>query len=152
MENVFKPLVQELLQELTVAVKAVMVAKAPSLKGSALVESVEFKETSNGFVMWANDYYDYVDRGRKPMTKKVPISALIQFIKKRSIKGRGRSGRFITNNQLAFAIQTSIFKRGIKGKLFDQAVSETIDEVSDIIFDQKALDAMTVELDLYFND
>lgn len=147
----FKPLIRDLLDDLTVAVKAVIVAKAPSLKNSDLVNSIEFRPLPVGFEMWANDYYDYVDRGRKAGIRKVPIDALLNWISKKRIKGRSAKGRFISNNQLAFAIQTSIFKVGIKGKLFDVAVDETIDEVTDVILDQQALDTVTIELDLEFD-
>jgi len=147
----FKPLISELLKELEVAIKAVIVSKAPSLKGSDLVESIEFRPLSTGFEMWANDYYEFVDKGRRRGAKKVPIDALLQFISNRRIRGRNKKGRFITNNQLAFAIQTSIFKVGIQGKLFDVEVDRTIDEVTDIILDQQALDALTANLDLNFN-
>jgi len=143
-----RPLLQELLTELEVAVKAVMVSKASSLRGSALVDSVEFRVQGDSLVMWANDYYDFVDKGRRAGVKKVPITALLKFIKKRNLKGRNRiTGRFITDVSLAFAIQTSIFKLGIRGKLFDVEVDKTIDQAVDVILDQRALDLLTTELD-----
>lgn len=147
----FKPLIQDLMNDLTIAVKAVIVAKAPSLKGSDLVDSIEFRPLPVGFELWANNYYDYVDKGRRARVTKVPIAALVNWISKKRIKGRNAKGRFITNNQLAFAIQTSIFKQGIKGKLFDVYVDQTIDEVTDVILDQQALDTVTLELDIQFD-
>ena len=69
------------------------------------------------------DYYKYVNRGRLPRGTKrpikaengaVPIPALTQWIKLKGIQGRDKSGKFISNLSLAFAIRASIWKKGIK--------------------------------------
>lgn len=147
--NEFKPLLQEITKQLETSVKAVILAKSNSLAGSDLVKSIEFKQENNSLVMWANDYYQYVDKGRRKGVKKVPISALLDFIKKRNLKGR-TGNKTMSDIQLAFAIQTSIFKLGIQGKFFDVKVDSTIDQAVDVILDDKALDVLTSQLDKEF--
>ena len=73
------------------------------------------------------DYLKYVNRGRKKEAKKVPISPLLEWISIRGIRPRDRRGRFVENNlqnrtKLAFAIQTNIYKYGIrKTNIFDES-------------------------------
>lgn len=55
------------------------------------------------------DYGQYVDRGRRRGTRKVPIDALVEWIISRGIASFDAEVRSI-----AFAIQTEIFRRGIK--------------------------------------
>lgn len=68
------------------------------------------------------DYFEAVNLGRRPERKRVPISALLDWIKIRGIKGRNKRGRFIPNLSLAFAIQTNIYKYGIApSNIYDKA-------------------------------
>jgi len=68
------------------------------------------------------DYFEAVNLGRRPEKKKVPITALLDWIKIRGIKGRNKRGRFIPNLSLAFAIQTNIYKYGIApSNIYDKA-------------------------------
>lgn len=60
------------------------------------------------------DYFKYVNQGRKANVKRVPLTALLQWIKIRGIKGRNKKGRFIPNLSLAFAIRENIYKYGIR--------------------------------------
>lgn len=59
------------------------------------------------------DYFDYVNEGRRPKQKRVPINALLNWIAVRGIQVRDKKGRDIPPLSLAFAIQTNIFKFGI---------------------------------------
>lgn len=54
------------------------------------------------------DYGQYVDRGRRSETKRVPISALEEWIRIKGIASEDKEVRSI-----AFAIQRKIFKEGI---------------------------------------
>jgi hypothetical protein len=77
------------------------------------------------------DYYKNVNFGRKPGGKKVPISALIEWIKVRGLKKRDAKGRFAKGGirSLAFAIQTNIHRFGIRrANLFDKAY-DSLEEV-----------------------
>lgn len=53
-------------------------------------------------------YGDYVNSGRPPGTKKVPLDALINWIRVKKINLNGKREK-----DVAFAIQTAIFKKGI---------------------------------------
>ena len=53
-------------------------------------------------------YGRYVDQGRRAGVKRVPIDALLEWIKIKRLSAPGKTPR-----SLAFAIQTAIYKRGI---------------------------------------
>jgi hypothetical protein len=85
------------------------------------------------------DYWVWVQSGRLPGKKGVPINAIEQWIKERGLTGRDKKGRFIKRRSFAFAIQTNIKKFGIRPSNFlDKAVNllET---------DQRILDALGEE-------
>lgn len=107
-------------------------------------------------LVFAADYAIYLDQGRKPGVKKVPIAALLEFIKRRRIRGRVRKGkgrgRFITANQLAFIIQNAIYKNGIKGRNFIQPAFDEGQRLVDIYLNDQLLDDMTYELDRKFKE
>lgn len=70
------------------------------------------------------DYYKNVNFGRRAGGKKVPIKALMDWIKIRGLRKRDAKGRFVKGGirSLAFAIQTNIFKFGIRrANIFDKA-------------------------------
>lgn len=54
-----------------------------------------------------NDYGIWLDRGRRPGETKVPVSALVSWLKQKGISSGDRS-----LVQIAFAIQTTIFREG----------------------------------------
>jgi hypothetical protein len=60
------------------------------------------------------EYQQWVQSGRLPRKKFVPIKALLAWIKARRIKGRDKKGRFMKDKSLAFAIQKNINKFGIR--------------------------------------
>jgi hypothetical protein len=75
-----------------------------------------------------NDYLQYVQRGRPAQIKRVPISALLQWISIKGLKGRDKKGRFIPNLSLAFAIQTNIYKYGIRpANIYDRGFDDLED-------------------------
>ena len=75
------------------------------------------------------DYFKYVNEGRRANVKKVPLSALLQWIKMRGIKGRNKKGRFMSNLSMAFAIQKNIFKYGIRpANIYDKGL-DSLEEI-----------------------
>jgi hypothetical protein len=71
------------------------------------------------------DYFKYVNEGRRPERKKVPISVLLNWIKIRGVRFRSARGRFArgSNLNMAFAIQTNIYKYGIKpANIYDKGL------------------------------
>lgn len=74
-------------------------------------------------VLYYNDYFDYVNEGRRPKQKKVPINALLQWIAIKGIEVTNDRGIQIPPLSLAFAIQTNIFKYGIKpANIYDRGL------------------------------
>lgn len=90
-------------------------------KDSSLEDSVQIKYENQSLSVYMNDYVQYIQSGRKPFSKKIPIDALIVFIKSKNINLNGKS-----INSVAFAMQQSIYKNGIKG----MPILDSIDEVS----------------------
>lgn len=64
------------------------------------------------------EYGQYVQAGRKPGKKFVPILPLLEWIKARKLKGRDKKGKFISNKSFAFAISRNINKYGIRSANF----------------------------------
>jgi hypothetical protein len=86
----------------------------------------------------------------------VPISALIAWIKIKGIgSGRDSRGRFAGKpadiNRLAWAIQQSIYLNGIKARPFVEAAIRQGEQVFDAWLNERALDAITRDLDNAFN-
>jgi len=100
---------------------------------SNLVKQTEFVETSTGLALMSAYYFQYRSDGRKRGVRKVPITALIDYIKRYGIAPKG--GQTITS--LAFAIQTAIYKRGIMGlNYFDKIIEATSDITEQVIADE----------------
>lgn len=117
--NPFVPLLSEMGRLIVLSIQARM--KDQGLKNTRLIQSVTYEVSPSGSAVdiLANFYAEYVDRGRPPGLKRVPIDALIRWINDKKIKGRSPStGRFITTTRLAWIIQSAIFKNGIKARPF----------------------------------
>ena len=75
----------------------------------------------------ANDYLEYVDKGRRAGTRKVPINALLDWITRYNVVAPGK-----TPVQLAFAIQQNIYKNGIEPKpVLGRMQQEMVDTIAD---------------------
>jgi hypothetical protein len=76
------------------------------------------------------DYFENVNLGRRKEKKRVPIKAILDWIKVRGLKGRNKKGQFIPNLSFAFAIQTNIFKFGIRSaNIYDKGLDGLLDLV-----------------------
>jgi len=64
------------------------------------------------------EYGQWVQSGRRPGKKYVPIGSLMKWIKDRGLKGRNKKGKFITDKSFAFAISRNINKFGIRPSNF----------------------------------
>lgn len=112
------------LQEITVAT----IVQSGVKPQSKLAKSIGYVQTKDGVNMTANYYYPFVSAGRKSGIKKVPISALIEYIKEYNISPKNGQ----TINQLAFAMQQHIYKAGIKAKNFDDKVATAAGDVASV--------------------
>lgn len=79
---------------------------------------VEVNENSDIFKVLYNDYLEYIEEGRKPKAKKVPIKNIIEWCKR---KGIG------SDNNTAYAIQQSIYMKGIPPRPILINVDKNID-------------------------
>ena len=107
---------------------------------------------SYGLTIVAQDYLQWLDTGRKPGGKKVPIQALIQFVRQRGLN-RGKGGRFTgaaSISSIAYAIQQSIFKHGIAGRHVLNPAWALGQQVLSTLLDEQALDLISRDLDQQF--
>lgn len=96
----------------TTLLVADIVALSADLKDSNLVKSIDAKiETgAQTFVrVVANDYYKFIDTGRRAGATPPPYSAILDWVIRKKIAGNG-----ITPARLAFAIRAAIAKNGIR--------------------------------------
>ena len=65
---------------------------------------------------------NYIENKNSPFSYRSdvpPASAFEDFVKRKGIKGRDKkTGRFITNQSLQFAIARSVFNKGIRASMF----------------------------------
>lgn len=134
-----KSVLDSLCHELRKAVQLIYIQRGLK-KNSDLVKSVEVKRSPhNEIIVFANFYFEFVDRGRKRFTRKIPLSALIKFIKKNRIKLR--KGQSI--NQLAVIFQNSIYRKGIKGK----KIIKPVEKITEEIMIERLSEFFTVEIE-----
>lgn len=107
--------------ELQLVRKVIQKGKVATGKGAQSIE-VLTKRLVDAMVITESheDYMTFVDRGRKKGGKKVPIAAIEEWLKVKSFSFAAKNIR-----GTAFAIQTNIFKFGIKPSRW---LSETLDE------------------------
>jgi hypothetical protein len=104
------------------------------IASSSLYNSVQVKQSGNDSLeILMNQYWQYVQSGRLPGKKGVPIEAIEKWINERKLKGRDDKGKFIKKRSFAFAIQTNIKKFGIPPSNFLDVAIENILEDNRII-------------------
>lgn len=119
--------------------------------GGALQKSIDVvvREKIGGMEIVGQMLYygKFVDQGRRPGAKGVPIDALISFIRRRKISIPGQKER-----QTAFMIQRSIKKKGIKPTHFiTKTISDNEKNIEQYI--TEALGSLVdVRLDHIFTD
>jgi hypothetical protein len=103
----------------------------------SLRNSIEVTAQEKGDISYLqvsmNDYGQWVQSGRLPGKKGVPIDAIEKWIKQRGLKGRDKKGRFITNRSFAFGIQKNIKKFGIRPSNWYDVAIESVLEDTEII-------------------
>jgi hypothetical protein len=99
--------------------------------------------------IFMEDYWIWVQNGRLPGKKGVPVNMIEQWIKDRGLTGRDKKGRFIKRRSFAFAIQTNIKKFGIRPSNFlDKSIMmlETDQRIIDAL-GQEAFDELINRLE-----
>ena len=88
------------------------------LRNSVSVSVQQNKQDIQILQVYMEDYWQWVQSGRLPGKKGVPIGSIEQWIKERGLKGRNKKGKYITNRSFAFAIQHNIKRFGIRPSNF----------------------------------
>lgn len=132
MQDYLDDIQKAIIKDLEASTKATLI-QAKVDKQSDLVKSVDWQFKNGMFVLITNDYYPYVDEGRRRGSKQPPVKDILQWMKDNSIRPRGG----MTMNQLAFVIARSIKLDGIKPKNFGDKV---VDLSTDIIAEDIATD------------
>jgi hypothetical protein len=139
-------IVKEIRNELMAGTKVIM--ETWKLGDSDMIKDSTWEFEDNAFIYYALDYFKWVALGRKPRARKVPVEALIKWLKKKGIEPRGKQ----TYNSLAFAIQNGIYKSGIKARNFvDPIVEFSLDTLSEFIAEEFSIlicDELVYELEL----
>jgi hypothetical protein len=102
------------------------------LRDSVTVTSSQNAGVSELQVMM-EEYSQWVQSGRLPGKKFVPVGEIEKWIKQRGLKGRDKKGKFITNRSFAFAITRNINKFGIRPSNFIDVSLEKIMEDQRIV-------------------
>ena len=89
---------------------------------SNLANEIKSESSNNELKIFVNDYIKYIESGRKAKAKKIPISVLINWAKRKGIN--------LSNSEL-FAVQQSIYVKGIVGK---KNLSNKIEEQVELSF------------------
>ena len=96
------------------------------LRDSISVVTKKVNEDETVIQVISEEYAQWVQSGRLPGKKGVPIDALEKWIKERGLTGRDNRGRFIKRRSFAFAIQNNIKKFGIRPSNFLDVALEMI--------------------------
>lgn len=121
---------------------AVNVKSNTTLEFSRLDTQAKIEKNDWVFDLFYNDYLQYVEEGRKPKARKVPVRPLIDWMKRNLISDDVR---------VAYAIRESIYKLGIPAR----PLLEPFENMLDKRFEEKIFDeifnTIITELDKYFN-
>lgn len=96
------------------------------LRDSIQVNVKKVNDDETVIEILAEQYSQWVQSGRLPGKRGVPIDALEKWIKSRGLQGRDKKGKFIKRRSFAFAIQNNIKKFGIRPSNFLDVALETI--------------------------
>jgi len=122
-------------------------AKVPP--NSNLIKSIRPSVGTNTITIYANDYLKFVESGRKPNQKGVPVKVLKEWILRYNIAQKMNWKG--TTLQLAYTIQKSIKRKGIKGKpLTLKAINKTEETINNYL-DNTLSNSIETELQRIFS-
>lgn len=179
--------IRDILEAVALAIAAEMIrildsnGKRPLREGSALKKQLlsgeavrvtqgrskagrfEGYTASSSLTIYALDYLQWLDSGRRAGAKRVPLFALVKFIKDRKlvlrdnvtgqfkksrVKLKGRDGGpDVTINRLAFMIQNAIFTNGIKARPVIQPGFDFGQQLIDFYLNEELLDSISYEIE-----
>jgi len=141
LEDIFKKSLEENIYHFGLAGRRGISNKIAS---GSLRNSVSAVPEPGAIGIEMNDYWKFVQSGRQPGKKGVPIEALEIWIKQRGLTGKDKKGKRISNRSFAFAINQNIKKFGIPSRpgFLDVAINkmyeskELQDELGNITIDE----------------
>ena len=110
----------KLVQKIAEAIReaAIFGLKIHGLEDSNLADSATIKVKRGNLELWLVYYWQFVEKGRRLGLRKIPIRVILNWIRRKGLKAPGK-----TRNELAFAIQTSIYQNGIAPRPFVKQVA-----------------------------
>lgn len=106
----------ELMGTIWVEEMQIALSTYPNLDDSNIKKNITYVVSQNQITLIMPSYGIYIDRGRRKLVKKVPISALRDWAKRKGIP---------SDNSTLFAIQMHIYKFGIRARPFIERASES---------------------------
>lgn len=94
--------------------------------GDTMKPLIEIGENEFKVSIYLNDYWVYVENGRRAGAKMPPISAIKEWIEIKPIVPEDRGYGIPTTEQLAFLIARSIGENGIEPRPFFEKAKETV--------------------------
>lgn len=121
---------------------SVNVKSNTTLEFSRLDTQAKIENNDWVFDLFYNDYLQYIEEGRKPKARKVPIRPLIDWMKRNLISDDVR---------VAYAIRESIYQLGIPARPLLEPFGEMLDKrFEEKIYDE-IFNTIITNLDKYFN-
>lgn len=121
---------------------AINVKSNTTLEFSNLDNEAKIKKDDWTFSLFYNDYLEYVESGRKPRARKVPIRPLIDWMKQKGISNDVR---------VAYAIRESIYQLGIPARPLLEPFSAMLDERFERKIFDEIFNTIITNLDNFFN-
>ena len=110
------------------------VFEAMGLGDSNIAKTYDVEVQGKSFAIFIQEYYIYIESGRRKGAKRPPFEPIFDWIKRNNIKFRDKKGRFITFRQTAFIIMNAIKKNGIKPRPFVQTILDnSLDKAVDFV-------------------
>lgn len=111
-----------------------VVFEAMGLKDSHIAKTYDVEVQGKSFAIFIQEYYIYIESGRRKGAKRPPFQPIFDWIKSKNIRFRDKKGRFITFRSTAFIIMNAIKKNGIKPRPFVQDILDnSLDKAEDFV-------------------
>lgn len=121
---------------------AINVKSNTTLEFTRLDTQAKVEESDLTFNLFYNYYLEYIESGRKPKARKVPIRPLLDWMKR----------NFISDDvRVAYAIRESIYQKGIPARPLLEPFGDMLDERFENKIYEYIFETITEKLDKYFN-
>ena len=141
-------LIKKICKEILLLFKDVLGDAINTKSGTNLLDSNLDKQSSvhnqgtEVYKLMYNDYLQYIESGRKPFARKVPIQPLIDWMHRKHISN---------DNRVAWAIRESIYQVGIKPRPILSPLETLLDDRWDNVWSDDIFNEITKELNKIFD-